>query len=106
MPDFRGLLDRIAVIGLPRAAPAQILRPSSLRTLRVRVEDYGVVTDENVTDVLDIGRRLLDAASSVTDSLHGSDGEAHVRELPHFVAIRPLRRYQRVDDAGRDQAAP
>ncbi len=69
-------------MSLPWAAPAQVPRPSSLRTLRVRVEGYGVVTDEHGTDVLDIGRRLLDAASSVTGSWDGSDGESHYPELP------------------------
>ena len=69
-------------MGLPCAAAAQRLRPSNLRTPRVRVEGYGFVTDENGTDVLDIRRRLPDAASSVTDSLHGSDGESNSPELP------------------------
>ncbi len=55
-------------------SPAQALRPLGL--------GYGVVTDENGTGVLDMGYRLLDAASSVTDSLHGSDGESHYPELP------------------------
>ncbi len=69
-------------MSLPWAAPAQVLRPSSLRTLRVRVEGYGVVTDEHGTDVPDTGYRFLDAASSVTDSIHESVVKAHVRELP------------------------
>ena len=56
----------------------------SLHTLRVRVEGYGVVTDENGTDVLDIGRRFLDAASSVTDPFIGSDGKSKIKELPQF----------------------
>ena len=48
------------------------------------------MTDENGTDVLDIGRRLLDAASSVTGSLHGPDGESKIKELPQFCCDTPV----------------
>ncbi len=53
-------------MGLPWAATAQVLRLSSLRALQQRVGGDGVVTEQNTTDVLDIGRRFLDGASSVT----------------------------------------
>ncbi len=69
-------------MGLPWAAPAQVLRLSSLRALQQRVAGDGVVTEQNTTDVLDIRRRFLDAASSVTDSGNESVVKAHVRELP------------------------
>ena len=52
------------------------------------------MTDEHGTDVLDIGRRLLDAASSVTDSFIGSDGESKTKELPQFCCDTPITQLQ------------
>ena len=71
-------------MGLPWAAPAQVLRLSSFRALQQRAGGGGVVTEQNTTDVLDIRRRFLDAASSVTDSFHESDVKSLIKELPQF----------------------
>ncbi len=44
----------------------------------------GAVTEQNTTDVLDIGRRFLDAASSVTGSFIGSVVRSKIKELPQY----------------------
>ena len=76
--------DLMRVVGQPWDAASKGSLPSSLRALQQRAGGDGVVTERNKTDVLDIARRCLDAASSVTGSFIESDGKAHVRELPQF----------------------
>lgn len=81
---FDDYWDRIPVFGQPWETAAKGKLPSSLRALRQRVRGNGLVTDENTTDVLDIGHRFLRLASSVTGSFHESVGKAHLQELPRF----------------------
>ena len=74
----------IQVVGQPWETASKGSLPSSLLALRQRVGGDGVVTEQNCTDILDIGRRFLVAVSSVTDSFPESDVKAHLRELPQF----------------------
>ncbi len=61
----------------------------------------GVVTEENCTDVLAIGHRYLDAASSVTESFPESVVKAHVRELPKFCCDLLIAEVGRQSDESR-----
>ena len=80
---FDDYCDLVQVVGQPWEAASKGSLPSSLRALQHQVGSDGVVTEENCTDVLDIGRRYLDAASSVTESFPESVVKAHVR-FPYF----------------------
>ncbi len=81
---YHDYCDLVRVVGQPWEAASIGSLPLSLRALRQRAGGDGVVTEQNCTDVLDLGRRFLVAASSVTDSFHGSDGESQTKELPQF----------------------
>ena len=74
--------DLVQVVGQPWEAAAKGSLPSSLQALRQRVGGDGVVTEQNCTDVLAIGRVYLDAASTVVDTFPESDVKSKIRELP------------------------
>ncbi len=76
--------DLMQTFGQPWEAAANGKLPSGLCALRHELGNDGVVTEQNCTDLLAIGRRFLDAASSVTGSFPESDVKAHLRELPQF----------------------
>ncbi len=76
--------DLVRVVGQPWESASKGPLPSSLRALRQRVGGDGAVTEQNTTDVLDIVRRSLDAASSVTGSFHESVVRSQIKELPQF----------------------
>lgn len=99
---FDDYCDLVRVVGQPWEAASKGPLPSSLRALRQRAGGDGAVTEENCTDVLDIGRRSLDAASSVTDSWNEPVVKAHVRESPKFCCDSLIAEVGRQADESRD----
>ncbi len=79
---FDDYCDLVRVVGQTWEAASKGPLPSSLRALRQRVVGDGAVTEQNCTDMLDIGRRFLDAASSVTDPFDESDVRPKITEFP------------------------
>ena len=82
--DYDDYCDLIRVVGQPWESASKGPLPSSLRALRQRVGGDGAVTEQNCTDVPDIGLRFLDAASFVTGSLNESVVRSKIKELPQY----------------------